>query len=236
MKQLNPFMTNLMMRYDLGVGLLCLIVGVQLGVFSFLSDSEFWPINAAKYFGSLHTDQISIYYKPLFHLLLKFPYFLDLSNSAHLYFVKSVFGVLGGLIFFSCYLCAKRLWGAQAGWAALTFLITSHLFFTQFYRVRSDILASLFAVLQLIYLVKISSEHQSRRYLPLFVSAGLSLLLIWSTPKAMYFVIVNGFFFLPLTWSFLAQIITYYLDRVSPGRSPSLTSKQTTCLDPLAQA
>lgn len=173
---------------DLGVGLFCIAIGIQLGTFSFISDSEFWSVSVASVFGQLNTAEYAIYYKPLFHGVLHIPYLLDLSNGQHLYFVKGLFGCIGGLIVFSYYFLAKNIWGRRAGLLLILFLLSSNLFYTQFYRLRSDILACLFAGLQLLILVRPSGRK-------LLVSALVSLLMIWTTPKAAYFLMVNFIFY-----------------------------------------
>lgn len=166
---------------------------VYLGSISFISDSEFWSITLAKEFLRSETIHISVYQRPLFFALLKIPHLFPLSNVSHILVVKILFAALGLLAFLQFSKLLRTLGGPRSQWWILLLLGTNTLIVSQFFRVRSDLLALLFLGLQLNWVVKPPAWVKSPQHENLLL-LSLSCLIFLCTPKAALLMIANSLF------------------------------------------
>lgn len=170
-----------------------------VGVTQYISDSEFWPMTLAKEFGSFKADNFALYYKFVFHALLKIPYFFDLTNSQHIMFVKNIstFIGLGIIVAFFC-LCQKLFKSSFVSWIMMIVLITTQTFFSQYSRVRSDLLICLIFLISFLHILRVA-EKQKFRVVDFVIQSGLVLLAFFCSPKAIYWILMNfGFLFIYL--------------------------------------
>ncbi|MFN8791882.1 MAG: hypothetical protein ACK5Y2_10555 [Bdellovibrionales bacterium] len=146
---------------------------------NWITDSEFWPITLAG-----HWDQWkqhpSLLYKAVFHASLSWIYFLELGSVQHLKFARFFYALLGLVFFFLFYrLCCKFLGYSRA--LILTLLLGMTVTgFSQIGVIRSDFLASLWALTGLV--VYHSNRLASSLKLGLLILLGA--LMFFSTPKS----------------------------------------------------
>ena len=150
----------------------------------FISHSEFWAISTAKLFGTLELGAAITYSKPLFYLMLKTHYLFDLENVTHIYLARSLFGLTAMLILFIWYRIGIALTGNRVASSLYSlFLLSFHVIYTQIFRVRSDLLATLFISLAIYVLVlMIKQNSSSLKKQTLFLVCSWAALLC--TPKA----------------------------------------------------
>lgn len=158
------------------------------GLYSFTSSSEFWSISVAKYFFSLDSKWSSVYFKPLFNLILSFFYILPLNDLNHIQIIKFVFTVNGliqiGLLFKILQTIKKN----SILSILVSFCIYSSPFLISHYdRIRSDQFA-LTLFLFLIYLDRIEFKHRNS------ISLALLVLFPFVAFKHIYFSALTLFF------------------------------------------
>lgn len=179
------------------------------------SDSELWSLGLARLFPS--DFQASMDYKPLFNALLRTVYWFGLDDHRTIDLARTQFAVLGlataGLVF----RIAKEWSGdlATARWTLFLF-VTTTLFLSQGYKIRSDLMVCFFQAAGLLYWVKISKSGRS----PLWPGLLLNLAMLLSAPKAVFHLAVNFVFALCLAgksersrkamiWSFLPPLAIF---------------------------
>jgi len=147
---------------------------------NWIGSSEFWPVTLAG-----HWDQWrrapSLVYKPIFHLILTPLYILNLDSATHLQAAKALFTLIGATSFaliFKILRSRQSLW--VSGWI-FCILLFSQLGFTQFGKIRSDMLSLFFFLLG--YWVLIVREDKGWKVnLTFFIF--FELLILLTTPKA----------------------------------------------------
>ncbi len=170
-----------------------LLIFFLTGVFQHISDSEFWPMSLARLIGQSDSSHSSLIYKFVFLGLLKIPYLFDFSSVEHILATRVIFSLLGiaNLLFF--YKISKKLYQDDNVAFVLTALLFSSLFyFSQWSRIRSDLLVMFFCLLG-IYL-NLWRPSQKMRIAVLTI---LPLLMIFSTPKAIYWIVILTIFCWP---------------------------------------
>ena len=163
------------------------------GVFQHISDSEFWPISLARLFGQFDSSHVSLYYKFFFHGLLRIPYYFELNSVQHLILARTIFSILGICTLFLYFLIAQKLYQSEkVAFALSTLLLSCIFYFSQWSRIRSDFLVLFFCLLG-IYL-NLSWTRQKMRIVLLAV---LPFLMILTTPKAIYWIVILTIFCWP---------------------------------------
>lgn len=124
------------------------------GTIYHISSSEFWPITISKTWWTPSAFELSQLQKPLFTLLLATLHLLPLGDVAHLYAAKILFSALGALSLFyyikNVGLVAKvSLTPYMEAILLCTLLLFSPVILHNFFRIRSDQLTFLFAMLAL---------------------------------------------------------------------------------------
>ncbi len=173
-----------------GVFLFPLPLFIYLSRHNFISHSELWSISSAHFFGSLSPEALITYIRPAFFSILSIPYFFELTNTEHILLARSLFGILASLNLLLVYKLVRALnWKKSQGLIFCSFLLSFHVFFYNFYRVRSDFLALTVALICLIRILKPRKFYLTKlRFDPTL--PFLSFLLILTTPKALYFLIM----------------------------------------------
>lgn len=152
------------------------------------SDSELWSLGLSKVL--FHSSQPSVDYKWAFNFVLNSVYRFELGNlqtvlSARIIFALLGLGVVAGVYVISLTISqSKRV----AVWCSLFFL-SSWLFLSQGYRIRSDLVACFFQVSALAFYLWGRKRISSYFFVPLFVLLSLGILL--ATPKGLYHLLVN---------------------------------------------
>lgn len=168
-----------------------------IGSFHFIGDSEFWPITVSGELLKESTLDPVVYYKFFFHLLLSWIHLIQgIDSSTHVFIAKVFFSTLGTLSFFLYGFWGYKVTGSRHGFiAAFLVLILSCLFFSQFHRIRSDLLALMLSLSHLILCRDLILESTKKWPKAIFLKASLcvllSVLIVLSTPKAIYFLILN---------------------------------------------
>lgn len=163
------------------------------GTFNFISDSEFWPMAVAKEFGHLPMEHPVLIYKPLFHAILKVPYFFELSSGGHILFSKALFAAIGSSAAVFILYWIGRISGLRVLVAFIILLFLSETYFTNFFKIRSDVISLALTVAAL----GISYSVLKRKKLTLkdqIILGLLSGLLFLGTPKAFYHLLVLAAF------------------------------------------
>lgn len=168
------------------------LILIAFGSTGFISDSEFWSISLAKELFSPQTSHTSVYLRPLFYGLLHIPFWFSLDNLTHLLSVKILFATLGVCAFLLFARLPKKLIGGSSLPIFLILIFSTTLVFSQFYRVRSDILALMFLSLQLLCLTRVSKTGSDNWLAGIIFFYGL--LAFCATPKAAIFLAANSLF------------------------------------------
>lgn len=152
------------------------------------SDSELWAIGLAKTFSG--QTQASVAYKFLFNAILSPIYFIDLNNVETVQIARILFGFIGlaiaGLVYtFSLFLSGSR---NVAIWCFFLF-ISSSIFQTQGFRVRSDLVASFFQMLVLTTYIVGRERIRQLFLIPLLVILSFGIVL--ATPKGVYHLLLT---------------------------------------------
>lgn len=156
---------------------------------NWITDSEFWPITLAGHWDQWRQHP-SLLYKAVFHATLSWIYFFDLDSVEHLKVARLFYAFLGLGFFFMFYrLCLKFLGNSRALILTLFFGLTVT-GFSQIGVIRSDFLASFWALAGLLV------YHSGRlsRPVKLGVLFLITLLMFFSTPKSVVLILA----FLPL--------------------------------------
>ncbi len=157
-----------------------------LGIFQHISDSEFWPISLAKKFGQIDSQNTSLYYKFFFHALLKVPYFFELNSVEHLIAVRVLFSLIGLLTLILFFKISLKFYQSKSvAFVMSVMLLTCVSYFSQWSRIRSDELV-LFLALLGIFL----NEYFLRKSSKLISLALISNIMILTSPKAIYWVLI----------------------------------------------
>jgi len=155
---------------------------------NFISHSEYWAIASARLMGTLSWESAVLYYKPLFYLLLKVPYFFELANVEHIQIARSLFGTLAFFCFYIFLKNTNRITCNPNMYFFMgIFLISFQIYFYNLYRVRADLLSTFFALLAYNH---INSHFVYKKDLKPF---DLKLFLFYcaaflSTPKSIYLI------------------------------------------------
>lgn len=168
-----------------------------IGVNCYISDSEFWAITLAKELFNPNTDQIGLYYKIPFYLLLNIPHAFAKNNLDVIIFSRVIFVVVSWFVVASLYRLAYEVVRSRRFAFTSVFLLLSTTFYAAHsIRVRSDILSSLlFLVLFYIVLTEKRSGWQLR-WPSLATFFGLSVLMCLTTPKSVFFILILFFILL----------------------------------------
>lgn len=194
----------------------CIFLAIlgYIGVSCYISDSEFWAITQAKELFNSATDQIGLYYKIPFYLLLNLPHILANNNTDVIIFSRVIFIVISWLVVVCTYHLALEVIKSRRGAFACIFLLISTTYYAAHsIRVRSDILSGLFflCLLGIILYTKRRNWVFGRWTLLLF--CGLSFLLMLTTPKSIFFGLII-FFILLWQRQFIADSMRPAMNRL----------------------
>jgi hypothetical protein len=173
-----------------------------LAVFAYLSqithwaDSELWTVSIARQFGSDAMDAGSRY-KIIFEYLLSLLYRFDLSDEGTMGAARVLFMVNGlGILALTAVLARRILGGWSPAIHAVFLLVSSSFFLSQGFRVRSDLLACLFALAGLwaFFRYTEAGAQNRTRFFWIGLSALFHLAAFLSTPKAIYHILLNAVF------------------------------------------
>ncbi len=169
-------------------GLLLLIGYTALKCY--ISDSEFWAISVAKELFNFQTDEIELYYKIPFYLLLNIPHWTSNDNLQVLILSRVLFALLFGVFVIQLYrlafLVTQRRW---ATYVYLSFLFGTTYFISQGFRVRSDMMAAFCFINLLLLYFRFRRINRTETYFYLKIFFW-QLIMILSTPKAIYFLAI----------------------------------------------
>lgn len=163
------------------MGLLTLIsLWAYFSYHSWIGSSEYWPVTLAGHWSDWRQAP-SLIYKPIFHLVLTPLYFFEWDSVTHLRAAKAVFTLIGAASLFLIFkiLRARLSWWVS-GWIFCV-LLFSQFGFSQFGKIRSDLLSLLFFLLGYWVLVIKKDLGWKRTLFGLIV---FELLMILTTPKA----------------------------------------------------
>ncbi|MES2964642.1 MAG: hypothetical protein V4760_12185 [Bdellovibrionota bacterium] len=184
-------------RVELYFRVLFVLMGTLAAILSlktYISDSEFWAITASRQLGEFGVSA-SIYMKFLFYGLLKPIYLLPLDNISHVLVARLEFAVIAAFTAFVFYRVAKLSVRDELGALVLTLLLVSCSFYlSQSFRVRSDNMASLIALVVLWIVIPWSRRTDGKWILHAAAVAVLNLLLLIATPKSFYFLLIGAAF------------------------------------------
>lgn len=170
--------THILLLFSLGLLLF-------LAVNTYINDSEIWGVSSSKNF-PFDSNRPSYFYKILFHSYVKLPFFFDLTSFQTLVFSRIQFALLGLLIAYLTFLIGRKVSGIDRnGLVAFTLLITSSLFISRGFRIRSDILSAVFFYFCLYINFLDKEERESKKYRLSYAASIFAMLL--STPKALLF-------------------------------------------------
>lgn len=129
-----------------------ILILVIYGIAYHISSSEFWPITVSKTWWTPSAFELSQLQKPLFTLLLATLHLLPLGDVTHLYLAKILFSLLGALSLYyyvkNTSLIAKVDLSPRIEAILLVILVAlSPVILHNFFRIRSDQLTFLFAML-----------------------------------------------------------------------------------------
>ncbi len=206
--------------YDLrtyGAFLLPLPLFLYLSATNFVSHSEFWAISSATLLGSTLHEAMVLNLKPVFYLFLQIPYYFNLQSPAHVVFARMQFGLLAFINLILIYRLIRTLnWSRLCAAFYCGFLLTFHVYFYNFYRVRADFITLFFLLLILERLVRPRVHLIQKFGFDPFVPV-LVFLLSLSTPKAVYSIlwICCAYAFLNWhklkVWKIFRQLLFYFL-------------------------
>ncbi len=121
-------------------------------IFGYWADSEVWAVTLSKqkffsFEGTelIPSDSIGLYFKPLHHILIKFTY-VAFPQSWNILIINRIFGFLIGIGIAAVYArIFSEILNNKRGWVlGFVAILTVTLFFERGYRIRADLLASLF--------------------------------------------------------------------------------------------
>lgn len=184
---------------------------ILVGWHYFISDSEFWAITISKELWSTDTSHSSVFYKPIFNAITSIPFAFDLSNTTHLLATKFIFALIGSALLLAWHTVFRLHASSTAAIAATLWLLTDQLFFTNFFRVRSDILASLCSALAILSLRMGRSHLKPESPVRLGLFTLTLLCVLGSTPKAIYHFVLVGIYTLLI---FRKQVSPTYFRRI----------------------
>lgn len=160
------------------------------------SDSEIWAVGLAKVFIEAPLNP-SLVYKPLFNLSLQVPYLLTSDNTQLVPYARYLFAFLGLSTLFLTVVIAKKIFSdTVALWTLLVFGGCT-LFISQGYKIRSDLLAALLQMGNILFFLHLADRTPpgaSLKKTDVFITWILSFSLMLVTPKAIYLYIINGIF------------------------------------------
>ncbi len=147
----------------------------------------------ARLFGQFDSPHTSLYYKFFFHGLLSVPFIFKLSSVEHLIAIRVIFACIGIANLFLFYGISNKIYKDKNIALILTALLVSCLyFFSQWSRIRADFIV-LFICLLGIYL-NLTWSNQKLRIATLAIAP---LIMILTTPKAIYWIFILTIFCWP---------------------------------------
>ncbi len=162
-----------------------------LAVNAYLADSEIWTVSLSQQFGESNSTQLALYYKPLFHFILRMLFFLPLENWDTFIAARLLFAAIGiTAVAIAVGLTAKNVCRVESALLAGAALLSTSFFLNRGFRVRSDILMAAvnLAVVAILLKCKKRASGGSPFLSLFFVSAALAL----TTPKSAYFFCANS--------------------------------------------
>jgi hypothetical protein len=175
---------------------ICFCIFIFMSLHNFISHSEFWSINSSQGFGSNLGQYTNLYYKSIFYFLLNLIYYFNLDNIQHIIASRIMFGVFAFLYFtFFLYEILKITKDYFLAIIFGIFILSIQIFFYNIFRVRADLLASLFIIISYKYINDVYFNKAKNQPIKL---ALLLILAFLSTPKSIYliFAILIYYFFL----------------------------------------
>lgn len=170
------------------------VLAALLSLRTYIADSEFWAITFSKRLGESGVAA-SVYMKFLFYGLLKPIYWLPLDSISHVLFARLVFAAVAASTAFVFFKIAREVLEEEISALVLTILLVSCSFYlSQSFRVRSDNLASLIAIVVLGIVIGWSRSENGKWIARAFALCLLNVLLLVTTPKSFYFLLVCGLF------------------------------------------
>jgi hypothetical protein len=176
-----------------------LVLGVSLFFYLALNthwaDSELWSLGVSRDLQGAMNEVVT--YKPLFHGYLALPYLFDLGNHATVNFARLQFAIVGLLTILFVFLFSKLVTGSRdsALWVTATFATTT-LFFSQGFKIRSDVLACLFQLAAVSHCLWLCQRTKPVGWLEFAAGFLLQLITLLVTPKAVFHLAVNFSFIL----------------------------------------
>lgn len=164
-----------------------------IGYAAYWTSSEIHPVLTARH---LFTgDQIHYLFslKPIYNFLLFLSF--HVSTAFNLYpvlFSRILFVLNGTALSFLLYSTIRKKTGSYDGLIALLIFISSHIFLTRGFRIRSDLLVSSLGFLAL-FLSLNSSEQKSKGGLTDFLILTVFFSMILVSPKGVYWLFWVGF-------------------------------------------
>ena len=153
-----------------------------LSITTHITDSEIWSVSNTKFF-PFEASVNSYLYKVAFHTILKLPYFFDLSSWQTLLWGRATFCFVGLFLVYITYILAREVCQKQKhSFLAVFFLVTSTLFLSRGFRVRSDLLSASFFYVCLF----LTFQNKDYKFKSILFFLSLSLMLL-STPKSIVF-------------------------------------------------
>ncbi len=171
--------------------ILVLIVTVffSLAWVSHWSDSELWALGLARDFFKSH--QPSTDYKILFNAVLNLSYHFPFDNRWTVQAARTIFAILGlgvvGLLSLFVYLLQKNKKAAL--WTGFL-LLSSSLFLSQGFKLRSDMLACFFQILALCHYLWFRKKQKQSPF-DYFLNILLCVTVLLATPKGIFHLAVN---------------------------------------------
>ncbi len=167
--------------------LLPLLIFIPMGLSNFISHSEFWAITSSQLLGSTSPESLPVYYRPVFYLFLKTLYIFPIDNISHIKAARFLFALIASL---NVFLLAKIIYQWTRNkfqvFYFLAFLFSFHIFFYNFFRIRSDLFSLCFIFLA-IYICNKTFIKTNRVYSwKILICLSLAFL---STPKSLFLII-----------------------------------------------
>jgi len=228
----------LCMRIQDWIAFLAVIVGSVFFYKSltvFWADSELWAVTLSKehfflFDSAFHIpdNAIGMYFKPLHHLMIKFIYFAFPSHW-DIMAINRIFGAIIGLG--SAYVYSRifhDILSNKKGWAiAFVAIVTTTLYFERGFRIRADLLASLFHGLVLYEFFRIQRIEASKRQIKIsmvliilyetaMVASTVKYLPIWFLLNILYFFLLVGtpkekYWARFYKYKFIAQLVAIFI-------------------------
>ena len=159
---------------------------ILISQFAKWTETELYPVHHSKYLFSAFSHEFLFSLKPLFYSLLKISFLFSKWLPVEPMELSRFFFSLNGLVLLSfLYLYLKEKTDRYNAILAVLVLISSYIFLNRGFRVRSDLLSSSLSF----FILWMSLNWKDEKKQPVFLFLFLCLLFI--TPKAIYWILLN---------------------------------------------